>query len=228
MRSLVALLILFGCAYKTDFSDGKSLVGVRYQNSPLGEGVAPDADPLMRFDAFDCTTFVETVLADGDVKKLNKIRYKNGKVDFINRNHFIETDWLKNNSDIVENVSHKFGKTDIRTVVIDKKSWFKTVHNIDVEFVPETVNLEYIPYENIGDLELNKTYVVLFVADNPKIRDKIGTDIAVVHMGLLLPNGVLRHASSEHGKVVDVDFKDYVLQRQRNKTNIGIVILEIK
>ncbi len=228
MRSLVALLILFGCAYKTDFSDGKSLVGVRYQNSPLGEGVAPDADPLMRFDAFDCTTFVETVLADGDVKKLNKIRYKNDKVDFINRNHFIETDWLKNNSDIVENVSHKFGKTDIRTVVIDKKSWFKTVHNIDVEFVPETVNLEYIPYENIGDLELNKTHVVLFVADNPKIRDKIGTDIAVVHMGLLLPNGVLRHASSEHSQVVDVDFKDYVLQRQRTKTNIGIVILEIK
>ena len=226
MRSLVALLILFGCAYKTDFSDGKSLVGVRYLNSPLGEDVVPDSDPIIRFDAFDCTTFVETVLADNDVEKLTKIRYKNDKVDFINRNHFIETDWLKNNSDIVENVSHKFGKTDIRTVVIDKKSWFKTVHNIDVEFVPETVNLEYIPYENIGDLGEEK--LVTLPADNPKIRDKIGTDIAVVHMGLLLPDGVLRHASSEQGMVVDVDFKDYVLQRQRTKINIGIVILEIK
>jgi hypothetical protein len=167
-------------------------------------------------------------LADSNVKKLTKIRYKNNKVDFINRNHFIETDWLKNNCNIVENISHKFGKTDIRTVVIDKKSWFKTVHNVDVDFAAETVELEYMPYENIGDLELNKTHVVLFIADNPKIRDKIGTDIAVVHMGLLLPDGVLRHASSEHSQVVDVDFKDYVLQRQRNKTNIGIVILEIK
>ena len=228
MRILIALLFLFGCAYKTDFSDGKSFVGIRYQNSPLGEVVAPDADPLMRFDAFDCTTFVETVLADGDVKKLNKIRYKNGKVDFINRNHFIETDWLKNNSDIVDNVSRNFGKTDVRTVVIDKKSWFKTVHNIDTDFMPETVKLEYLPYKNLGDLELNKTYVVLFVADNPKIRDKIGTDIAIVHMGLLLPNGILRHASSEQGNVVDVDFGKYVARRQRNKTNIGIMILEIK
>ena len=228
MRNLVALLFLAACSTNIAKMPGDDFVGVKYSNSPLGEGFGVDSDPLIRFDTFDCTTFVETVLADSDVEKLTKIRYKNGKVDFINRNHFIETDWLKNNSNIVENVSHKFGKTDVRTVVIDKKSWFKTVHNVDADLVPETVKLEYIPYENISDLELNKTHVVLFVADNPKIRDKIGTDIAVVHMGLLLPDGVLRHASSEHGKVVDVDFKDYVLQRQRNKTNIGIVILEIK
>lgn len=228
MRNLVALLFLAACGANVAKMSGNDFVGVKYLNSPLGEGFGVDSDPLIRFDAFDCTTFVETVLADSDVEKLTKIRYKNGKVDFINRNHFIETDWLENNGNNVENISHKFGKVDIRTVVIDKKSWFKTVHNIDVEFVPETVNLEYIPYENISDLELNKTHVVLFVADNPKIRDKIGTDIAVVHMGLLLPNGVLRHASSEQCMVVDVDFKDYVLQRQRNKTNIGIVILEIK
>ena len=225
MRNLIALLLLLaGCA-KTP---GNDFVGVKYLNSPLGEGFGVDSDPLIRFDTFDCTTFVETVLADSDVEKLTKIRYKDGKADFIKRNHFIETDWLKNNSNIVENVSHKFGKTEIHSVTIDKKSWFKTVHNIETDFKPETVKLEYIPYENIGDLELNKTHVVLFVADNPKIRDKIGTDIAVVHMGLLLPDGVLRHASSEHGKVVDVDFKDYVLQRQHNKTNVGIVILEIK
>ena len=228
MRNLVALLFLAACSANIAKMPGDDFVGVKYSNSPLGEGFGVDSDPLIRFDTFDCTTFAETVLADSDVEKLTKIRYKDGKADFIKRNHFIETDWLKSNSNIVENVSHKFGKTEIHSVTIDKKSWFKTVHNIETDFKPETAKLEYIPYENIGDLELNKTHVVLFVADNPKIRDKIGTDIAVVHMGLLLPDGVLRHASSEHGKVVDVDFKDYVLQRQRNKTNVGIVILEIK
>lgn len=225
MRNLIALLLLLaGCA-KTP---GNDFIGVKYLNSPLGEGFGLDSDPVIRFDAFDCTTFVETVLADGNIKRLNEIRYKNGQVNFINRNHFIELDWLKNNADIIENISRKFGKTEIHSVTIDKKSWFKTVHNVETDFKPETARLEYIPYKNISDLELNKTYVVLFVADNPKIRDKIGTDIAVVHMGFLLPSGTLRHASSKQGMVVDVDFQDYISQRQRNKTNIGIAILEIK
>ena len=58
--------------------------------------------------------------------------------------------------------------------------------------------------------------------------DKIGTDLAVVHMGLWLPNGVLRHASSERGMVVDVDMADYVAQRMKNKQNLGIAVVEIK
>ena len=56
----------------------------------------------------------------------------------------------------------------------------------------------------------------------------MGTDLAVVHMGLWLPNGVLRHASSEQGAVVDVDMMDYVRQRMKNKQNLGIAVVEIK
>ena len=121
MRILLALL-LAGCSVGTA---GQSFLGARYISSPLGEGVAPDDDPLIRYDAFDCTTFVETVLADGDLKKLNKIRYKNGEIDFLNRNHFIESDWLMNNADLVQNVSNKYGKTSVRNVRIDKTSWLK-------------------------------------------------------------------------------------------------------
>ena len=98
MRKLLFFLLLAGCCvFDTTFT-GQSFLGVPYMNSPLGEGVMPDSDPLIRFDAFDCTTFVETVLAGGDVNKLNKIRYKNGNVGFLNRNHFIESDWLINNA----------------------------------------------------------------------------------------------------------------------------------
>ena len=104
MRILLALL-LAGCSVGTA---GQSFLGARYISSPLGEGVTPDDDPLIRYDAFDCTTFVETVLADSDVEKLTKIRYKDGKADFIKRNHFIETDWLKNNSNISTNFITNF------------------------------------------------------------------------------------------------------------------------
>ena len=121
------LLFLFvGCSQQTylDYT-GSEYVGAKYMRDPLGEATGIDADPIIRFDAFDCTTFVETVLAGGDEEKLNQIRYKNGNIDFLNRNHFIETDWLQSNSDKFKNVSDKYAITATRTVTIDKKNWFK-------------------------------------------------------------------------------------------------------
>lgn len=224
MRILLALL-LAGCSVGTA---GQSFLGARYISSPLGEGVAPDDDPLIRYDAFDCTTFVETVLADGDLKKLNKIRYKNGEIDFLNRNHFIESDWLMNNADLVQNVSNKYGKTSVRNVRIDKTSWLKKVHNIDAEYDVIDVDLEYLPYTNVKTINVNKVMIVLFVADKPKNRDIIGTDLAVYHMGLLLPNGVFRHASSTKKMVTDVEFNEYIVKQKQNKSNLGFVLVEIK
>jgi hypothetical protein len=227
-KYILFLLLAGGCVANTHFS-GQSFLGAPYQNSPLGEGgMAPDTDPLIRFDAFDCTTFVETVIAKGNLNKLNKIRYKDGKISFLNRNHFIESDWLTNNQDIVQNVSADYATTSTRSVTIDKAAWFKKVHNLDTEFKPVTVDLEYIPYEYAEKIRLNDMMVVLFVADKPEIHDKIGTDLAVFHMGILLPNGVLRHASSEHAKVIDVDFVTYAKQRKADKTNLGFVLVKVK
>lgn len=227
MRKLLFVLFLVGCGV-TPQLPGHDFLGAPYVNSPLGEECAPDTDLLIRFDAFDCTTFVETVLANGDVGVLNQIRYKDGKIGFLNRNHFIESDWLVNNSDRVQNVSADYAQTKTRSVIIDKKSWLKKVHNIDTDFKPVAVELEYIPYEFAKDFIVEKPMIVLFITDNADFRDKIGTDLAVVHMGLLMPNGVLRHASSEHGVVVDVPFEEYVNARKKNKNNLGIALVKIK
>lgn len=223
----IFVLLLAVTACTNDYI-GKEYVGKKYMSDPLGEEQLPDTDPLIRFDAFDCVTFVETSLADGKLEKLNKIRYKNANPNFLNRNHFIETDWLKNNSDLVTNVSNKYGKTDLRHVVINKKEWFKKVHNLETNFDTEAVDLEYIPYKNLTEINNQKPLIVLFIAGNSKKNDKIGTDLAVVHMGFLLPGGILRHASSEHGKVVDVNFKEYAAKRAKNKNNLGVALVEIK
>lgn len=225
----IFLVLVIGCAgHDTNDYIGNAFLGVPYISDPLGEGIAPDNDPIIRFDAFDCTTFVETSLAGGDAQKLNKIRYRDGIPNFINRNHFIETDWLENNSDIVENVSHKFGKTQVRHVIIDKKNWFKTVHNIDTDFAKTATNLEYIPLKNAIDINPPRPVIVLFIINNPKIAAKIGTDLAVRHMGFLLPGGVLRHASRKQKRVVDVNFDKYVQGLLENKNNLGIMLLDIK
>lgn len=225
---LIALFVI-GCSkVPADKYIGYKYLGAKYVNEPLGEEKLPDTDPLIRFDAFDCVTFVETALADGDLEKLTKIRYKDGNIDFVNRNHFTELDWVQNNKDIVENISNKYGKTKFREFVVDKQSWFKTVHDIDVKVPKQSGKLEYIPYAELQNITTDKPLVVLFIINNPNLVKKIGTDISVAHLGFLLPNGMLRHASSQHGRVLDVDFKEYVDERMKNKNNLGIALLEIK
>ena len=111
-------LLLVACSKSRPVYIGAEYVGKKYTADPLGEEKFPDLDPLIRFDAFDCMTFVETSIAGGDVKKLTNIRYKDGKVDIKNRNHFTELDWLNNNKELFENVSDEYGKTDIRIVKV--------------------------------------------------------------------------------------------------------------
>lgn len=222
---LFVVFILAGCGNAPQIGD--EYMGAKYVNDPLGEGRAPDSDPLIRDDAFDCTTFVETVLAHGDVDTLNKIRYKTGEIDFINRNHFIETDWLPNNSNIVKNVSAQYGQTALRHVVINRAAWLRRMHNIDSGAAVVATDIEYIPYDNITTLKTDRPMIVLFIVGNTGKSDIIGTDLAVVHMGFLMPNGMLRHASSTAGRVVDVPVYEYIADRRQNKNNLGITLLEI-
>ncbi|MBO4700805.1 MAG: DUF1460 domain-containing protein [Alphaproteobacteria bacterium] len=229
MWRVLLTILIFGCSCQNyhDFI-GAEYLGVKYVRDPLGEGVAPDADPLIGFDAFDCTTFVETVLAGGDEQKLNQIRYKNGQIEFTNRNHFIETDWIKNNSKLVKNVSAQYAPTAVRTVTIDKKNWFKINHNIDTKFEKQTVNLEYIPYKYARNITVTEPKIVLFVNAPGRAPERIGTDLAVRHMGFLLPDGRLRHASWHKKSVVDVDFHKYVNQMMENQNKLGIMLMEIQ
>lgn len=228
MKWLFALFLLAGCAGAPGIPSGENYLGAKYIRDPLGEELAPDTDPLIRTDAFDCTTFVETVMAGGDVSNLNQIRYKDGEIDFLNRNHFIETDWLKNNANRVENVSAQYGKTKTRRLTINKAGWLKKVHKIDADIAPEFVTLEYVPYKNLTQPNNTETMIVLFISANSNSVDTIGTELAVTHMGLLLPGGqTLRHASSAAGHVVDAEFMKYS-SRRRQMGEMGVAFIAIK
>src|SRR5262245_3110296 len=80
----------------------EAYLGRPYVADPLGEGPESrfDRDPLTRTDGFDCTTFIETVIAAARScneetyrTQMNLIRYRDGVVDFWSRNHFTEVDW---------------------------------------------------------------------------------------------------------------------------------------
>jgi Protein of unknown function (DUF1460) len=116
-------------------------LGAPYQLDPLGEGAtaAIDRDPLLRFDVFDCQTYVETVIAEARshndrqlADELRAIRYRDGKVNFATRNHFPDADWIPNNvarglmHDISNEVAGVATLKEARTH-ITRRAWFAAI-----------------------------------------------------------------------------------------------------
>lgn len=113
-----------------------------YEGNALGEGPgAPyDQGPVYRIDAFDCETYVDTVVALALASDFNHftqcikhIRYTNGEVSFIKRNHFASLDWNKNNQrlgifkDITTTLTNQKGEPAalFAKTLINKPEWYK-------------------------------------------------------------------------------------------------------
>ena len=156
----------------------------------LGEGISGQYDqfPLYRVDAFDCLTFVETVLAlaEGDSLHsfqhfIKKIRYQDGRVSFITRNHFTDLDWNLNNQrngflkDVTATIhnEHQQSVAKIAEALINKSSWYQHLSKNRIRLVgsdpseqmkrlkalkaegqallPQKVAIPYIPFSALFD-----------------------------------------------------------------------------
>ncbi|WP_019215081.1 N-acetylmuramoyl-L-alanine amidase-like domain-containing protein [Legionella tunisiensis] len=133
---------------KSDMTSRLDTISAQFLGKPyvlgaLGEGSHArfDQEPRYRTDAFDCETYVTTVLAlalandtKGFKQCLSKLRYhNNGQVSYITRNHFTELDWNLNNQrqgfvkDITESFldKNKVPVAKIAKALIDKPSWYQ-------------------------------------------------------------------------------------------------------
>lgn len=160
----------------------QAFVGLPYgKGGPLGEGPEGryDQDPLYRFDTFDCTTFVETVISltlaqnvDAFEINMNEIRYENGEVDYLKRNHFPSLQWIPNNiqNGLFKEVNSLIlpeAERKIVDSVINLPGWLKSIkldeiktplanleerqglleelHSFASQYSPATIHLEYLP-----------------------------------------------------------------------------------
>ncbi|HBI21754.1 MAG TPA: DUF1460 domain-containing protein [Legionella sp.] len=120
----------------------QAFLGAPYALGALGEGpyARYDQNPLYRTDAFDCETYVDTVIALArahDIiqfqQNIRHIRYKEGHVSFIDRNHFTCLDWNQNNQHqgYVKDITTTLRDADDHPVasmahaLIDKPSWYQ-------------------------------------------------------------------------------------------------------
>ncbi|HJQ24114.1 MAG TPA: N-acetylmuramoyl-L-alanine amidase-like domain-containing protein [Blastocatellia bacterium] len=191
------------------------LLDAPYLSNPLGGG--PDAPESLgiRFDGFDCVTYVETVLAlagsrtveeFGDA--LREMRYADGKVDWRNRNHYM-ADWVKQNRrrGIVKDMTN-----GPRAVTRTRRL------SLIRELPARTVTFRVFPKRALAHLRrVAATGDIALFASTRRNLD-------VFHMGFIIKRGDdvwLRHASRSAGRVVEQPLADF-LKAQRMS---GIILL---
>ena len=108
------------------------LIGADYILNPAGEGREPDPDPIVRYDAFDCLTFVEEVYALAAAKHPNEIdtyrqllRYGDQPIDFENRHHFMASQWIPSAIEhgFFTDVTAEYGPTQLVIKDYDRVNW---------------------------------------------------------------------------------------------------------
>ncbi|TDJ06435.1 MAG: DUF1460 domain-containing protein [Deltaproteobacteria bacterium] len=129
-------------------------LGDRTRIGPLGEGKKGkfDRDPLFSFKAFDCTTYVETVMAlalSQDLKSFFRnildIRYRDGIISHQRRNHFTSLDWIPNNAKFLNDITASIGPIKYAHAIIDKKSWYQNMG-------PQNIRRPDVTEQNFRDL----------------------------------------------------------------------------
>jgi hypothetical protein len=108
------------------------LLGRPYVIDGHGEGQGIDPDPPARYDAFDCVTFLEEVLALAlapdpiSAPALRQaLRYKDGVPGFSRRNHFWLQQWIPNNIDagLLKDITADLGESHVITKTVTTATW---------------------------------------------------------------------------------------------------------
>lgn len=210
----------------------RRFIDTPYRHSPLGEGDGGvlDPDPLIRFDLVDCLTYVEEVLAMSLARApaevdglLAQLRYA-GQVDYADRNHLMEAQWLPNNAKkgFLRDVTRRYGGADVvqATKTITEATW-SSKSSAELQLPGEkrvtgTFSLNVIPLEKVvahARAVPSGTILILVRADLPLKATR------VTHLGFVVQKRkrtYLRHAArGTYMRVVDEDLETFLLRNSK-------------
>lgn len=186
------------------------LMGTPYLNDAAGEGQGKDPDPPARYDAFDCLTFVEEVLAlalagdpTGAPAIRRQLRYGGGApVDYDNRNHFMLQEWVPRNIEngLLEDITAQLGETHLVEKEVTARTWAwwrkRKLFQLPDERLPTgTFRLQVMRLGAAAEIvhDIPDGALILTVRES---RDAV--PIIVTHLGFKVPAGdvpMMRHAT---------------------------------
>jgi hypothetical protein len=230
----------------------RELLGAPYRLGPLGEEAPPDLDPRLRLDVFDCTTYVETVMAlalagadsspEAKLALLDRIRYTAAEPTYEKRRHLIDAQWIPElvESGLLVDVTREIGRGAARraTVELRRRSWEESRLSrqlaLDWSAIPAgRHSLPYLPWSALDDARVRGALPAAAIL-NLIVALEPDTPTLVIHQALLLRGAggalVVRHASSLYRAVVEEpldDFMAHAQARQRYRT-LGLNVLAIR
>jgi len=136
-------------------------LGQPYQIYLLGEYPYElyDRQPLYCLEKSDCVVFTEHTLAmalSGNwsqfFRTLQRIRYKNGEIGMLTRNHYTIADWDRNNAWLLKDITREVGgdRTAELRQTVRRANFFKK-HGIGQDIPPQDVIDCFVPREVILD-----------------------------------------------------------------------------
>lgn len=223
----------------------KAFLGLPYgHGGPLGEGETGryDQDPLYRFDTFDCTTFVETIVSlaltrdvDSFETHMDKIRYENSQVDYLTRNHDPSLNWVPNNvkNGIFTEINHLIlpaSQRKMAEAVLDLPNWLRKIQLSEIR-VPQASETERMNLlEELRAMSSQYQPVVSKIEYLP-----INTLVAKPKVLKLIPNGTVVNfvrpnwdLTDTLGMHINVSHQGFIFQRKegpilRHASTTGLV-----
>jgi hypothetical protein len=211
-------------------------LGAPYGVSPLGEGegAAEDADPRIRYDVFDCTTFVETTFALAFAKDLDEaralldaIRYRDGEVGFLKRRHFPQAEWIPELAELgfLRDITREVGADDVtdESKLINPAVWDRRKRPSHLELPEERIpNGNFtLPVWDLDAARAGQTRIPPGTLLNLVRVDFKSVPVRVSHQGLVIEKKgkrYLRHAADRmFHSVVDEPLDHFFLRMQKYK-----------
>lgn len=135
-------------------------VGQGHRQGIIGDfpfDLGPDDLPLFNVEESDCVSFVESTFAMALADSwrsyfvmLQRIRYRDGRVSWETRNHFIEADWQVSNGWMIRDVNRELGADLLVQYAfeVERDKFFRR-NGRKNPFPPQRVRLSYFPADEM-------------------------------------------------------------------------------
>ena len=180
----------------------------RYIEGSLGGGADLAEQLRVSLSAFDCVTFMESVLAlalartlDEFIDTIRRIRYKDGEIDWRHRNHYM-VDWASNNeqSGFIKNITSG-------PFTVEKTCTLSLIAGLPAK----TATFLYFPTESSRKAAgLIESGDLIFFVSVKNTLDVFHTALLVEREGCWL----LRHATRTAGAVIEQDLIEFTSRNE--------------
>ena len=193
----------------------RRLLGRPYVENSLVGGPEETEVLTISLDAFDCVTYIETVLGlafsksvAGMVAAIREMRYEGGEVDWRRRNHFM-IDWARNNEmrGMLKNLTKG-------ALSVNKTRSLSAINGLP----PRQATFRCFPKQRLRQVSPTcETGDLILFASTKNWLD-------VFHVGLLVKREdsfLMRHATRKTGCVIEQDLEEFI----RDNRMSGVVLL---